>query len=304
MRKKEWTGETVTNICARYQVSRKSYYKWKDRYLENGINGLQDKSRKPYNIQPRKVTKELEQEILDLRITKRFGCNRIRFRLKRLKEISFSTKTIYKILKRHGLNILECKIKNRKWKRFAMKKLNQMVRMDILGPFYLENSAQKNYFISCEDDCSRKVTSEWSERKKSIDVLDLLEDYIVENGKPNKVMHDNGKQFTSKIFRRFLQRNNIKDKSIPAGYPQLQGKIEAYNKIVKNEFLAVENIFDVEEGKKMYSMFVKAYNEEREHGGINGYTPSQMFLSKGRLNSCNNNKIVKQIKESVTHVGK
>jgi transposase len=50
MRKKEWTGETVTNICARYQVSSKSYYKWKDRYLENGINGLQDKSRKPYNI--------------------------------------------------------------------------------------------------------------------------------------------------------------------------------------------------------------------------------------------------------------
>ena len=80
-------------------------------------------------------------------------------------------------------------------------------------------------------------------------------------------MHDNGKQFTSKIFRRFLQRNNIQ--SIPARYPQLQGKIEAYNKIVKNEFLAVENISNREEGKKMYSMFVKAYNEEREHGGMN-----------------------------------
>ncbi len=50
-------------------------------------------------------------------------------------------------------------------------------------------------------------------------------------------------------------------------------------------------------------MFVKAYNEEREHGGINGYTPSEMFLMKGRLNSSKNNKIVKQIK-SVTHVGK
>jgi putative transposase len=184
-----------------------------------------------------------------------------------------------------------------------MKKPNQMVQMDILGPFYLENCAQKNYFISCEDDCSRKITSEWSERKRSIDVIDVLEDYIVENGKPNKVMHDNGKQFTSKIFRHFLQRNNIKDKSIPARYPQLQGKIEAYNKIIKNEFLAVENIPNIEDGKKMYSMFVKAYNEEREHGGINGHTPSEMFLMKGRLNSCNNNKTVKQIK-SVTHVGK
>ena len=51
-----------------------------------------------------------------------------------------------------------------------MKKPNQMIQMDILEPFYLENYAhQKNYFISCEDDCSRKViTSKWSERKRSV----------------------------------------------------------------------------------------------------------------------------------------
>jgi transposase len=210
--------DTVTDICARYSTSTKTYYKWKNRYLKYGIDGLQDRSRKPHNIQSAKVTNEIEQEILDLRITKRFGCNRIRFRLKRLKEISLSTKTIYKILKRHGLNILKCKIRNRKYKRFAMEKTNQMVQMDISGPFYLQNCAQKNYFISCEDDCSRKTVSEWSERKRSVDVLDVLEDYIVENGKPEKVMHDNGKHFTSKIFRHFLQRNNIKDKSIPARY--------------------------------------------------------------------------------------
>ena len=111
---KELTGDTVTDICIRYQISRKIYYKWKNRYIKYGIDGLQDRSRKPHNIQPVKVTNEIEQEILDLRITKRFGCNRIRFRLKRLKEISLSTKTIYKILKRHGLNILECKIRNRR----------------------------------------------------------------------------------------------------------------------------------------------------------------------------------------------
>ena len=51
-------------------------------------------------------------------------------------------------------------------------------------------------------------------------------------------------------------------------------------------------------------MFVIAYNETREHGGIQGYTPSEMFLMKGtRLNNCNNDKKVKQIK-SVTHVSK
>ena len=131
----------------------------------------------------------------------------------------------------------------------------------------------------------------------------VLENYIVENGKPLKILHDNGKQFTSKIFRHFLEKNRIKDKPIPKGYPQLQGKVEAYNKIVKNEFLAVENISNRKEGKKMYSIFVKTYNEESEHGGINGHTPSEMVLMKGRLNSYKNKKTIKQIK-SVTHVGK
>ena len=96
--------------------------------------------------------------------------------------------------------------------------------------------------------------------------------------KPKKIMHDNGKQFISKIFKRFLEHNGIKDKPIPKSYPQLQGKVEAYNKIVKNEFLAVEDISSTDDGKLRYDMFVKAYNETREHGGINGLTPSEMFL--------------------------
>ena len=95
--------------------------------------------------------------------------------------------------------------------------------------------------FSCLDDCSRKVASRWSERKRSVDVLNVLEDWIkVNGGRPDKVMHDNGKQFTSRIFKHFLVHNHIKDKRIPNSYPQLQGKIEAYNKIVKNEFLALD----------------------------------------------------------------
>lgn len=93
-------------------------------------------------------------------------------------------------------------------------------------------------------------------------------------------MHDNGKQFTSKIYKHFLKKNKIKDKPIPKYCSQLQGKIEAYNKIVKNEFLAIENIPNIKEGKRMYSMFVKAYNEEREHGSIQGCIPSEIFFLK------------------------
>ena len=279
---KEWTGDTISNICKKYSVSRKTYYKWNKRYEQKGTEGLSDSSRRPHNIKYKKITSEIQETILDLRLTKRFGCNRIKFRLRKIVGISLSTRTIYKILKRHGLNVLNCKTRNnKKYKRFAMKPPNDMVQMDILGPFYIRNSSQRNYYIiSCLDDCSRKVASKWSERKRSVDVLNVLEDWIMTNGKPKKIMHDNGKQFTTRIFRHFLVHNQIKDKQIPNSYPQLQGKIEAYNKIVKNEFLAIEDIPNIDDGKQRYDIFVKAYNETREHGGINGLTPSEMFLQR------------------------
>jgi putative transposase len=177
--------------------------------------------------------------------------------------------------------MLKCQYGKRRYKRFAMKHPNDMLQMDILGPFYLSNSSQSNYIISCLDDCSRKVASRWSERKRSVDVLNVLEDWITIDGKPMKITHDNGRQFTSNIFKRFLVHNQIKDKRIPNSYPQLQGKIEAYNKIVKSEFLALEDdIPNIEDSKLRYDMFVKAYNEAREHGGINGLPPSEMFLQR------------------------
>ncbi|MGB8936699.1 MAG: integrase core domain-containing protein [Candidatus Nitrosopolaris sp.] len=76
-------------------------------------------------------------------------------------------------------------------------------------------------------------------------------------------------------------------------------KVEAYNKIVKNEFLAVEQISSIDEGKVRYDKFVKAYNDKREHGGINGLTPSEMFLKTfSRSHTRNNTK-----QEGVTYVG-
>ena len=180
-----------------------------------------------------------------------------------------------------------------------MNRPNDMVQMDILGPFYIRNSSQRNYIISCLDDCSRRVASKWSERKRSVDVLNVLEDWIMTNGKPRKIIHDNGKQFTSKIFRHFLVHNQIKDKQIPNSYPQLQGKIEAYNKTVKNEFLAIEDMPNINDGKLRYDMFVKAYNETREHRGIYGLTPSEMFVQRLITSTIR----TKTKQQSVTHVG-
>ena len=78
-------------------------------------------------------------------------------------------------------------------------------------------------------------------------------------------MHDGGKEFTSNKFKNFLSLSGIKDKQIPKGYPQEQGKVEAYNKIVISEFLQEEELIDEKDGAKKYES--SFYNYEREHGG-------------------------------------
>jgi transposase-like protein len=59
----EWTGNTVTDICKKYGVSRKTYYKWKNRYFNDGLDGLRDLSRVPRTINY-KVDTATEETIL------------------------------------------------------------------------------------------------------------------------------------------------------------------------------------------------------------------------------------------------
>ena len=273
----ERSGKSISDVCIAFGISRETWYKWKRRYDAYGVDGLKNQSRKPHNIKNVKVTEELEKLVLELRLNNRFGPMRIRFRLKRKYGVSLGTKTIYNLLKRHKLNVLAVKLK-RKYKRFEMKHPNELVQMDTKGPFYLKASRTKHYLIHVIDDCSRKVVSKWCNRRTSEAAVSVLKEWVKLHGKPNKVMHDGGTEFTSTDFKNFLILNGIKDKQIPKGYPQEQGKVEAYNKIVIAEFLQIEELKDEKDGAEKYESFVNSYNYEREHGGINGMTPAEKFM--------------------------
>src|SRR6476661_7507420 len=246
----ERSGKTISDVCVVFGVSRETWYKWKRRYNTHGIDGLKNQSRRPHRIKQKKVTEELEKLILELRLNYRFGPMRIKYRLKR------------------------------KYKRFEMKYPNELVQMDTKGPFYLKCSRSKHYFIHVIDDCSRKVVSKWCNRRSSEEALSVLKEWVKLHNKPMKVMHDGGKEFTSNKFKNFLSLSGIKDKQIPKGYPQEQGKVEAYNKIVIAEFLQEEELIDEKDGAKKYESFVNSYNYEREHGEINGITPSEEKFMK------------------------
>ncbi len=102
----ERSGKSISDICNAFGVSRETWCKMEEtiRYMgPRGIKVMQ--SRKPHNIKNVKVTKEIELIILELRLYDRFGPMRIRFRLKRKYGVSLGAKTIYRILKKHNLNV-------------------------------------------------------------------------------------------------------------------------------------------------------------------------------------------------------
>ena len=59
-------SQSITELCIHYGISRKTAYKWINRYDQRGVSGLQDRSRKPSSC-PHQTEPELVEALLDAR---------------------------------------------------------------------------------------------------------------------------------------------------------------------------------------------------------------------------------------------
>ena len=57
---------SITELCTNYRISRKTAYKWIDRYLHEGPAGLEDRSRKPYQA-PNRTPAHIAEALLEVR---------------------------------------------------------------------------------------------------------------------------------------------------------------------------------------------------------------------------------------------
>ena len=72
---------TMSELCARYGISRITGYKWLDRYRQSGTDGLQDHNRAPRSC-PHETPQELVQLVLKENERYGWGARKI---LKRLR---------------------------------------------------------------------------------------------------------------------------------------------------------------------------------------------------------------------------
>jgi transposase len=98
-------GEPMAELCRAFGISRKTGYKIFDRYQECGVQGLTDRSRRPYRY-AHQLPFQVENYILNVkREHTSWGARKIRERLiRRFSGIKIPAKsTIHALLDRHGL---------------------------------------------------------------------------------------------------------------------------------------------------------------------------------------------------------
>ena len=126
----ERTGLTVTEICRRYGISRQTYYRYRRRYLAEGLAGLEDRSRRP--LEPaNQIPIELEIRICEMRRDHpRWGARRIRAELTRAGVEAPAVSTIHQALRRNGLVATGPRRRPKADKRFEREVSNDLWQID------------------------------------------------------------------------------------------------------------------------------------------------------------------------------
>jgi len=124
-------GSNIRELCRRFGISAPTAYKWLKRYEMQGVDGLQEKSRRPLTS-PQLTPPALEAEVLKLRKDQpAWGGRTISTMLK--KRIAPSTVT--NVLHRHGLILPSDKEPYVPLRRFEHDAPNDLWQMDFKGHF-------------------------------------------------------------------------------------------------------------------------------------------------------------------------
>lgn len=109
----------------------------------------------------------------------------------------------------------------------------------------------------------------------SVRVTRLLDQWIEKHGKPASIRSDNGPEFISKHFSKWLRSKGIAWEAIRPGHPQENGIVERFNETYHHEILDANILRDLNHCREITQEWVREYNEERPHESLGDKTPME-----------------------------
>jgi putative transposase len=109
--------------------------------------------------------------------------------------------------------------------------------------------------------------------------VQILERMIEKYGKPKRIRTDNGPEFLSKYFQKWLRDNDITWSSIPKGRPDQNAIVERFNRSYREEVLDAQLFFTIDQAQHYTDIWVDQYNNEWNHESLNFKTPAEYAIA-------------------------
>jgi transposase InsO family protein len=281
-------GEKVADLCREYGISRKTGQKFKKRFEDEGLRGLEDRSRAPHVI-PHKTPPEVVAVVVAER--KRhpsWGPRKIKETLERKLNRPFpAPSTIGDILEEHGLIVPRKPRPRYTSKPTRLRQVtapNDVWCVDYKGQFRLGDGTYC-YPLTITDQFSRYILGCEGMGAICEDAArDVCEEVFRAHGVPTAMRSDNGVPFAStglagltKLSAYWL-RLGIELERIRPGHPEENAQHERMHRTLKAETTrpARDNVLQQQE---CFDVFTEEFNYERPHEALDMKRPADVYTS-------------------------
>lgn len=290
----EWlrTRAPMRELAERYGVSRKTAYKWRDRYHQGGLSALPDASRAPLT-RPNRVDEQTAELIVALRQKHRlWGPKKLKAWLHANDpETKWpAASTIGELLKARGL--VEGRRKRRrtplsKQPLAAATESNIVWSTDFKGQFRV--GGRYCFPLTITDNYSRfllTVRGVGDEREAT--VKPIFERAFREYGLPYRIRSDNGAPFASRAIGGLSKLSiwwvklGITPERIEPGKPQQNGRHERMHRTLKAE-TAKPPMPSAELQQTAFDNFIQEFNYERPHEALGQKPPASLYVPSSRV---------------------
>lgn len=278
---------SMRELCERFGISRKTGYKWLNRYREEGVEGLRDRSRAPKHC-PHQTPEAIRELVIETREAHpRWGPRKLLDYLgPRHPEVNFpAPSTVGDILKREGL--VEPRRSQRRPTHPGTSPIEaeapgEVWTADFKGEFRL-GSSEYCYPLTVQDAYSRYLLAcEGLLSTAHGGAKPVFERLFREHGLPLSIRTDNGSPFASLALCGLSRLSvwwiklGIDPDRIQPGCPQQNGRHERMHRTLKAETTRPpESTFS--EQQQRFDDFQTEYNEIRPHQALEGAVPESSY---------------------------
>ena len=291
---RDWLKKThsVSDLCALYGISRKSAYKWIDRYMNDGPDWAMDRSHEAAVVH-NKTPVEVERALMQMRLRHRsWGARKLLHQvgLEQPQLILPQESTVCDMLKRNGLITARPRRRSIGHPGRPSSVVNgpsDSWSADFKGQFRTGDGIYC-YPLTVTDNYSRYILGCQALPGTLLEPTKATFTRLFkEHGLPRSIKTDNGVPFSSPTLGRLSQLSvwwlklGVMPVLTQPGKPQQNGRHERMHKTLKDE-TCKPPAGNSRAQQRKFNVFRREFNEVRPHEALDMNTPSQLHTASPR----------------------